>query len=185
MYLICILIKNEISLQYYPCVCVYEIIVSPIRWSAMAARLPGRTDNEIKNFWNTHLKKKQKQKPHKKTSNPNSPTFIETTNKQPNIPINNTDDQPTQSSAYMEDEVSHPQSATQLMHTLLLVKDEDVGNNNNTVVASTNDDAEGKILLSKKSPTTPLLLLDNFMDINEDVDFWYNLFVETGDNHQG
>ncbi|RXH87291.1 hypothetical protein DVH24_028791 [Malus domestica] len=30
------------------------------RWSQIAARLPGRTDNEIKNVWHTHLKKKLK-----------------------------------------------------------------------------------------------------------------------------
>ncbi|CAI9118184.1 OLC1v1019715C1 [Oldenlandia corymbosa var. corymbosa] len=30
------------------------------RWSAIASRLPGRTDNEIKNVWHTHLKKKLK-----------------------------------------------------------------------------------------------------------------------------
>ncbi|XP_010526530.1 PREDICTED: transcription factor MYB3 [Tarenaya hassleriana] len=28
------------------------------RWSAIAARLPGRIDNEIKNYWNTHIRKR-------------------------------------------------------------------------------------------------------------------------------
>lgn len=30
------------------------------RWSSIAAELPGRTDNEIKNFWHTYIKKRGK-----------------------------------------------------------------------------------------------------------------------------
>lgn len=49
------------------------------RWSIIAAQLPGRTDNDIENYWNTRLKKKlfgkqrklgaQKQDPNNKEEN--------------------------------------------------------------------------------------------------------------------
>ncbi|VAI89129.1 unnamed protein product [Triticum turgidum subsp. durum] len=32
------------------------------KWSQIAAQLPGRTDNEVKNFWNSYIKKKLRER---------------------------------------------------------------------------------------------------------------------------
>ncbi|KAE8696613.1 Myb-related protein Zm1 [Hibiscus syriacus] len=39
------------------------------KWSAIAAQLPGRTDNEVKNHWNTNLKKRFNESKHEKDEN--------------------------------------------------------------------------------------------------------------------
>ncbi|GFP82357.1 transcription factor myb48 [Phtheirospermum japonicum] len=41
------------------------------RWSRIARKLPGRTDNEIKNYWRTHMRKEAQEKK-KATSQPSS-----------------------------------------------------------------------------------------------------------------
>ncbi|KAL8496850.1 hypothetical protein ACS0TY_020510 [Phlomoides rotata] len=42
------------------------------RWSRIARKLPGRTDNEIKNYWRTHMRKKAQEKKKSPTSRSSS-----------------------------------------------------------------------------------------------------------------
>nr|WRO64652.1 MYB transcription factor protein [Rosa persica] len=55
------------------------------RWSLIAGRLPGRTDNEIKNYWNTHLSKKISQKEKQSSNGANSTIRVPTVDEKPSV----------------------------------------------------------------------------------------------------
>lgn len=89
------------------------------RWSLIAGRLPGRTDNEIKNHWNTHILKRlakegiQPQKSPKSSSKKRSkePTKKKSKKKQPSH-LHNTTAAASKEAVHHEEEFSSNDNAT-------------------------------------------------------------------------
>ncbi|XP_065861808.1 transcription factor MYB30-like [Euphorbia lathyris] len=151
------------------------------RWSAIAAKLPGRTDNEIKNVWHTHLKKKLKRK---QESN-NQHVDVVPQNSQ-------SESQNSQNSAIPESPSYAPSSSssssgistiTETDNNHIIIKHEDINSwEMDDIFGSESEIMESSISSSSLGIDLELgrNILESGTEINDDVDFWYDLFVKSG-----
>lgn len=92
------------------------------RWSLIAGRVPGRTDNQVKNHWNTHLRKKVGSKKHKSTCGCSSQTQSTEAREADDMPQNPDSDPPSEAKNNGEtgqqvSEEDGPRSMTVLANT--------------------------------------------------------------------
>ncbi|KAL8137059.1 hypothetical protein V2J09_003060 [Rumex salicifolius] len=99
------------------------------RWSLIAGRLPGRTDNEIKNYWNTNLVKRQ--------CHPKSPSRKEP--KQHQMPYTNKNNSHIiRTKAIRLNNVNQDQRANNIVHNHEQCSNETETSNDRTDVQDTN-----------------------------------------------
>nr|URY18842.1 MYB protein [Zanthoxylum bungeanum]URY18843.1 MYB protein [Zanthoxylum bungeanum] len=158
------------------------------RWSAIAARLAGRTDNEIKNVWHTHLKKRLKKQQEPVTNNTNnnnnhvirSEIITTTDHNQHHRPVQSQSQSSDMSSVTTSNMKMEPSSSCNEIDdnfwTEVLSSDNSSIENNDNFLALIGTQ------LDLESPSSSSSVVDDFSSNN--MDFWYNLFTQAGDYPQ-
>ncbi|KAL9260146.1 Transcription factor MYB15-like protein [Drosera capensis] len=179
------------------------------RWSGIAAKLPGRTDNEIKNIWHTRLKKRLNQDRSKNTQDSNkksnhAKTPSSKTMKPSPVPQNN-------SSPTTQHSPSHAQSSSSFSS---ITDASNTAGNSSTVVSAYNHASVNVGMIDDRMETSPARpipqaeagmdqrlwsagheIMDlpssvffegsNFPAYDDEndagIDFWFNVFIGSGD----
>uniref|UniRef100_A0ACD5Z316 Uncharacterized protein n=1 Tax=Avena sativa TaxID=4498 RepID=A0ACD5Z316_AVESA len=155
------------------------------RWSMIAARLPGRTDNEIKNVWHTHLKKRLESSnpsggtsaaaPKRKAKKPVAVTTVVAHDGLTSVPV--LPEQPISSSATdysMASSMETTESFSPDSHEFQI--DDSFWSETLAIEA----DSSGSAM---ESAGDPLLVAGgaSMSSSNADMDFWVTLFMQAGD----
>lgn len=174
------------------------------RWSAIAARLPGRTDNEIKNVWHTHLKKRLKQKQQQETvinshDDANHVTVrseicsgASTPDRQDSTATSSDMSSVTSSAANNACVKTEPSLSENNHDSLVEIDDnfwtEVLSAENSGIIIEDNNDRFSAVGAADPLPTVEFeSSLDAFRPCStlcDNADFWFNLFTKAGDSSE-
>lgn len=151
-----------------------------IRWSAIAARLPGRTDNEIKNVWHTHLKKKLKNYNYKTPQEPKGHCSGDST-------VAKSDSKtPKTEPVSPQDSCSDFSSVTNDNNHVLMIKNEEMESSDyfpqidESFWSEENENSASEIHPRMVSDEEQVHQFQ-FPSIDDGMNFWYDLFIRAGD----